>query len=719
MLLTSEAQGQGSTPSSEGEPAAPSEISEIVVTAQRRSERLQDVPIAVTAVTPERLEQLSLRSIDSVTAITPNFVFGTAYNYTQAFIRGVGTSFPNPGLEVSVATYLDGAYLARNIGAISELLDVESVQILKGPQGTLYGRNATGGAIVVNTAAPSDELEGYALAEYGRFDHMLGEGVFNIPISETVAVRFAGRYTEEDGYIRNLTFDRRGPDRRAHVVRGALSWRPSSDLSAVLTVEDSRDRSDPFLQAARVGAPLCLGCAITGEGPVEAFYSARNDVTGDTLTKAFSSTLRVRASIGMFDIDSVTAYRDLTNDSETDVDATSASLFHVGSYIGGKTYSQDIVVSTNTGGWFEGLAGLSFARDEAFQISDIAGLAVAALPGIPVVENQVDTTSAAGFAEVKAKPADALEITVGGRYSYDERELKASHNPSANIAFAGASGLLDFRQDESFRRFTPRAVIAYDLGNVNVYGSFNRGFKTGGFSVPLYAPDRPVKPEKMDSYEIGAKYVSDDRTLGANLAAFYYRHKDLHVRVADLAAGGGVVRNAASARGRGVEAEMNYTPVEGVTLFAGASYLRAKFKSFESATVNSVVNGALITTSEDLSDTRVPNAPKFTGFAGTSIERPLSNSWSGALNGVVRYTSDYDFFPGAGGNLRRDEQKAYALVNVSGHVSPVDGSYEIGFYVNNLLDKEYAINRQTSAPFGSADTVARPRTYGLRLKYSF
>lgn len=164
---------------------------------------------------------------------------------------------------------------------------------------------------------------------------------------------------------------------------------------------------------------------------------------------------------------------------------------------------------------------------------------------------------------------------------------------------------------------------------------------------------------------------------------------------------------------------MNYTPVEGVTLFAGASYLRAKFKSFESATVNSVVNGALITTSEDLSDTRVPNAPKFTGFAGTSIERPLSNSWSGALNGVVRYTSDYDFFPGAGGNLRRDEQKAYALVNVSGHVSPVDGSYEIGFYVNNLLDKEYAINRQTSAPFGSADTVARPRTYGLRLKYSF
>lgn len=694
---------------------------DIVVTAQRKSERLQDVPIAVTAVPPERLEQLSLRSIDSVTTVTPNFVFGTAYSYTQAFIRGVGSSFPSPGLEGSIATYIDGAYLSRNIGAVFDLLDVESVQILKGPQGTLYGRNATGGAIVVNTAAPTQSLEGYALAEYGRFDHILGEGVINLPVGDTLSVRFAGRYTQEDGYIHNLELDRDQPHRKAHVIRGSVAWRPISDFSALLTVEHSRDRSEPFPQAARVGAPLCLGCSITGESPVTGFYDARNDAAEqDSLSKSFSATLRLRAKTGIFDIDSVTAYRNLTSDSETDIDATSLDLFNAVSLLGGKTYSEDLVVSSHSGSWLDGIVGVSFVKDDAFQRSRATGLLFAALPDSPpFIFNKVTTESIAAFAQMTAKPTPELAVTLGGRYSYDDRDFLARENLAANLVFAGASGLFTFKQHASFRSFTPRAVIAYDAGNLNLYASYNRGFKAGGFSLPLYAPDKPVKPEKLDSFEVGAKFVSADRKLNINLAAFYYEHKDLQVRVADLAAGGAAVRNAASARGRGVEADFDYTPVTGVKIYGGASYLRARFKDFESATVNSVVGGVLLTTTEDLSGTRVPNAPKFTGFLGASLEQPIGGNWMAALNGVVRHSSAYDFFPGAGGNLRLDKQDSYTLVNVSGYVGPRDGPYQIGFYLNNAFNEKYSINWQTSAPFGSAQTVAKPRTYGVRLKYVF
>ena len=704
-----------------GSAAGSSTAADIIVTAQRKSERLQDVPIAVTAVPTERLEQLSLRSIDAVTTVTPNFVFGTAYSYTQAFIRGVGSSFPSPGLEGSIATYIDGAYLSRSIGAVFDLLDVDSVQILKGPQGTLYGRNATGGAIVVNTAAPTDRLEGYALGEYGRFDHILGEGVINLPVSDTFSVRVAGRYTQEDGYIRNLELDRRMPDRKAHVIRGSMAWRPSSDFSAVLTVEQSRDRSEAFPQAARIGAPLCLGCIFSGEDAVTGFYEARNDATDqDSIAKSFSATLRLRGKLGIFDIDSVTAYRNLTSDSESDIDATSVDLFNAVSFLGGKTYSQDLVVSSDSGSWLDGIVGVSFVRDNAFQSSRATGLLFAAVPGSPpTIYNKVDTESIAAFAQFTAKPTPELAITLGGRYTYDDRDFFARENLAANLAFVGGTGLLTFKQHAAFRSFTPKAVIAYDAGNLNLYASYNRGFKAGGFSLPLYAPDQPVKPEKLDSYEVGAKFVSPDRKLNVNLAAFYYKHKDLQVRVADLAAGGAAVRNAASATGRGVEVDFDYTPVAGVKLYGGGSYLRARFKDFEGATVNSVVGGVLMTTTEDLSGTRVPNAPKYTGFLGTSLEQPIGGDWMVALNGVVRYSSGYDFFPGAGGNLRLDKQESYTVVNSSGYVGPVGGAYQIGFYVNNVFNEKYSINWQTSAPFGSAQTVAKPRTYGLRMKYSF
>ncbi|HKT73087.1 MAG TPA: TonB-dependent receptor [Steroidobacteraceae bacterium] len=708
--------GTGADASGGGK-AAGGDLSEIVVTAQRRAQSLHDVPIAVTAVPPERLEQLNLRDVNQVAVVTPGFVFGSAYGFTQTFIRGVGSSFPQPGLESSVSTYLDGAYVARALGEIFNLLDVQTVQVLKGPQGTLYGRNATGGAIVVNTADPTEVAEGSAKLEYGRFNHVLAEAVGNIPLSDTVAVRIAGRFTREDGFVHNLTTGHDTPDTQSHDVRASLSWRPSSALSGVLKIEDTRLQTDPFPKAQRLAAPLCLACSLTGEAPVTGFYDVRNE-GGHPQNVGVSrrGNLRIRYNNDYFQLDSVTAYLDETFLSLNDLDGTSLNLFTVGSQPGGKTYSEDVVLTSPEGHMLTGLVGFSLVRDKGFQTSFYSG---ALFPVSPISVEKVNTTSISGFAEATLKPIDRLSITVGGRYSHDKRDLDVQLNQENNLAFGGIPGLLAFSQQFSFSSFTPRFVVAYDLGNLNLYASYNKGFKAGGVSVPVSAPTNSVNPEKIDSYEVGAKFRSDDGRFYANLAGFHYKQKDLQVRVVDLSTGGGVTRNAASASGDGTELEVGFTPQQAVNLFAGVSLLWAKYDSFAGASVNSVVNGAFIPTFEDLSGARLANAPRFTGFVGADSQSHLYGGWLLELNAVVHYTSSYDFFPGAGGNLRLDRQGAFPLANLSALVGPSNKRYQIGLYVDNLLDREYLVNRQTSAPFGENDDVAAPRTYGLRLKYNF
>lgn len=720
MPLATPAMAQGSASA----PAADT-VEDIIVTAQRRSESLQRVPISVTAVTPARIEELNLRSIDALQAVAPSLVFSKGQGFSQTFIRGVGTSFPAPGLEGSVATYVDGAYISRGIGTLFDLLDTQNVQVLNGPQGTLYGRNATGGAILLTTSEPTDRLEGYALAEYGRYNHVLGEAVLNIPISPTLSARFAGRYTQEDGYIHNLTLDKDAPAFKSYTVRGKLKWEPSSDFSAVLTVEQSRIKQGLLPHVNSVPAPLCLGCAITGEVPVRADdYVVRNDlVEKDNISKSTSVNLRLKLSSGIFNIESVTAYRNLFNDAVNDLDGTGVNLFNYYAYLGGKTFTQDLTVSTSSGTWVDATVGLSYLRDKGFFFPRLTGGAFAAVVPIagdfPAAQNFVRTESVSAFAEVVLKPVDHLSITLGARYNYDDRQLRATENLAANLSFAGGVGPMAFRQGASFRSVTPRAVIAYDFGIVNAYASYNRGFKAGGFNTPVFAPVDAVRPETIDSFEAGLKFVSPDRRLRASIAGFYYLQDDLQVSVIDLTVGGTVIRNAASAKGRGVEADFSYTPVKGLEIFGGATYLHARFKSFPDASVNLVTPTGLVAGIEDLSGKPVPRAPDFAGYIGANVEQSVTPDWKVGLNAVARHSSSFDFYPGAGGQLRFDRQPAYTMVNVSGYVGPTNNSFQIGFYINNLTNAKIYNQKSTSAPFGVYEDIGPPRTYGARIKYSF
>lgn len=698
---------------------------EIVVTAQRRAERLQDVPISITAVSPQQIDNLNLKTIDDVAKITPGLNFDKALTFAQNYIRGVGTNYPQPGLESAVATYIDGAYVPRAVG-IFDILDVQSVQILKGPQGTLYGRNASGGAILVETADPTYEPELRFLAEYGRFDHILGDVVANVPITPTLAIRVAARESHERGYVTNLFDGSKFGGRQAYQVRGKVKWEPTSDFSAVLTVQHNAINDRAGFTAARFGPPICLPCGIPGSPakPVSGFYEVDNDVNEPFRSRSTSVNLRMKLDMGMVSVESITSYRDQTFFGIIDQDFTSLPLFTYNTSKGnGKTFTQDLIFSTNSGGMIDGMVGVSYLHDNAVQAARLFGLALAPLEQafgeLPEAENKYPTRSYSAFAEVYLTPVENLKVTLGGRFTRDERRVTGVINAAAQAALTPPGSPLTFANSVRFNSFTPRAVIAYDFGDLNAYVSYNRGFKAGGYNSPTFVDPNIIKPEKITNYEIGAKYVSPDRRLTFNFAAFRYDYKDLQVAITDFESGGQSIQNAASARGKGIELEASFAPAPWLTLSLGGAYLDAKYRKFENASVNFPTDAGLVTGPLDISGRRMIRAPKFTGNIGFGLNIPVGDDWRLRADGTMRYTSRYDFYPGAGGPLGYDVQPRRTLLDMSAGIGPSDDRYEIGVYGSNLLGEKYFLNRQTTAPYGTAEAVAPPRTYGVRVKYRF
>ncbi|MBK5264214.1 MAG: TonB-dependent receptor plug domain-containing protein, partial [Alphaproteobacteria bacterium] len=288
-------------------------LQDIVVTAQRKSQDLQAVPIAITAVTTQMMERLNIRNIDKIATVTTGLIYDTGYTFVQTYIRGIGvTNSPGVGLEAPVAIYIDGAYMPRATGTIFDLVDMSSVEVLKGPQGTLYGHNASGGAILLHSADPTNEFSLNLSGEYGRYNHAMMDGVLNVPLSDTLSVRAAGRYRTDDGFIKNLTTNEDVRGKQSTDARIKVKWDPSQQFTAIASFDYHFENGNANASGRQSAvAPFCVGCLFGANPEVAGPYEVTEEFKRHDLARSLNWNLKLTYDFGDVSIESVTNYRNL------------------------------------------------------------------------------------------------------------------------------------------------------------------------------------------------------------------------------------------------------------------------------------------------------------------------------------------------------------------------------------------------------------------------
>lgn len=684
--------------------AAPAS-NEIVVTAQHRQERLEKVPISVTQVAPATLENFNIDDVANLQLMTPGLTATSWVGYGQFYIRGIGANFSNPGVENPVGIYVDGAYVVRGKGGNLEVMDVDNIQVLKGPQGTLWGRNATAGAILINTADPKHEFAAHVGLEAGNQDHQAYEGMINLPLGDKVALRVAASRRNEGGYITNLPDGYKFGWSQNSQLRAKLLFEPTSDFKAVLQFEKQWRKASQNANSQGLPNALCLDCNTTGYTfPLNDPYTTvinriRPDGVGIDADNTFAN-LKMDWNLGGLKLSSVTSYTDNYTLDLCDCDLTSKVDLHFNIPSTNKTFTQSLVGTSGVGDNVDLTFGVDYLHDKSTY--EIVGI---------VPKGFIKTESISPFAEVTFRPVEKLSITGGLRYTSDKRS-------GTQVGGAKASFSDDY--------LSPRLVLAYDLDSVNIYASFNKGFKAGGINSPQ-AGFGIYEKEALSAYEAGLKYYNRAADLRFNLASFYYDYKNLQtVAINQGGSGGPGSVQQPDAKLWGVEFDFQWHPIKELRLFGGGLWEHSEYRNYPNAGVQIVTyNNAgqptgMTTGTESLTGHRLPHAPKFSANLGADLEVPVNSSgWTAQLTGVLSYSDSYDFFPGAGGPLRYDQTASFATTRLSGAFKAPDDKYEIGFFVDNVTNSKNTVFRFTTAPFGATNIIARPRTYGLRMSANF
>ncbi|MBQ1542642.1 MAG: TonB-dependent receptor [Caulobacteraceae bacterium] len=732
-----QAQQQAAKPAPAGAPPA---VEEIVVTAQKRAENLQDVPIAITALTAEALQNKRVGNLVGLSGLAPALQIKTDDNAAnpRIFIRGVGVNDFNPSTASAVGIYVDGVYVASPLAQMAAFYDLQQIEVLRGPQGTLYGRNTTGGAINVATRKPSDTFAADVAAEYGRFNAVNVQGGVGGPIpilgGDVLSFRLSGLYVNDDGYTLNRLTGNHGNDADRWGLRGALRYKPNDRLTADLSVSLNQSRGGSILtynrsllpQTAAATGPdgLCapgfytsgqcanvLGYANTSGN----LYQGDYRFEGRDIVNLFSASATVSYDLGPATLISVTSYQRAARNDQEETDANPLPILSASYIARQETASQELRLQSNGKTRLRYVAGLYLANDYLNNNSQYDALRALRNPtpanptgadpangiglfGWPLHQT---TKSYAVFGQVDYDLTERLTLTGGLRYSVDDKSFNY-----VSEAENGAIPIFAFQDSKTFSSLSGRAGVQYKLADgINLYATYNRGYKSGGFfsgQTVNPADLGPYQDEKVNAFEAGAKTEFFNRRLRANVSAFYYDYKDLQVYTAVVRNGLPVqlFTNASAARIYGGEAEIQATPMRGLDLSLGASALSAEYKDFHSAAA-------------DYSGNTLPSAPELSlnGTAHYEHDLPI-----GAFVGQVDFTyRSKIYFDTA--NTARLSDPARTFVNAQLGWRLDQGRYEVGLWGRNLFD-ETNISDITPLPSLGFDviSVGQPRTYGVYLR---
>lgn len=681
-------------------PAASAEqvmIEEIVVTAERREASLQRTPLAVTAISGDTLATAAIKDVQDLAPSAPGLSYNRVSNFAQLNIRGIGLEQINLGGEPGVAFHIDGVYLARPFVGDAIFADLARVEVLRGPQGTLYGRNATGGSLNLISVEPQREFQARVGASYGNYDRVRAEAMLNAPLTETgtVRARISGVLDQRDGYLRNLTNGERIDDARARSIRGQLAFDVGERGELLLAADHARDGgTGPVFQPGSLpGTAAAFGGRLDPD-PRKLYADGPFDQT----VKSTGVSARLKYEFDAVNLTSLSAYRDSSFVLNSDLDGTDFFLINQSLRESGEQFSQEVQLASAGEGAFQWLLGAYYFHEDgalnyAFPVP-LFGTT------IRFVANQ-KTEAYALFGQASYQITDALKFTVGLRWSHDKKK-----GDTLRDLFAVST----VQVKDSWSAVTPRFVLDYQVSDSTlVYASVSRGFKAGGLNTASLQTEA-YDPEFIWNYEIGLKTRGLDGRMQLNLAAFHYDYSDL--QVSQFAVGQTFIENAASARGNGLEAEFILIPVDGLTVTASAAWLDAQFKDYQSADSFRPGLGVL-----DLSGNQLPRAPKFTASVAADYEVPLPGGSSLLLRGEYSHRDSVYFTP-----FNTDFARGGGLEQVNARIGwrSADERWQIGLFGRNLTDN---LTEQTITVSGiNGGTIVLfgpPRTYGADIRFSF
>ncbi|MEI9852702.1 MAG: TonB-dependent receptor [Sphingomonas sp.] len=707
-------------------------LTEIVVTAQKRDERLQETPLAVSATSGDTLERRGVTSLADLGNLSPGVSVGQQNGINRLYIRGVGLSAYSTGSDPSTAFHVDGVVIGRGSAQLSSFYDVERIEVLRGPQGTLYGRNATAGSVNLITRKPTRDLSAYLNTTLGNYDHVQFEGAVSGPLDGegNLRARIAFQTIDHDGYGYNVTLKKGMDNQKTRAVRGTLAYDAGTGFDITVTGDYATEDDNNY--GVYSFGPFIPGTLLLGQQLGATLITGSRDDASDVLPVNDRRNWGLSATVGIdladaWRVQSITGYRSFRRYNMSDVEGTSAPIATIAQTEKSKQFSQELQL-LYTSDRLKGIVGLYYYHEKLFGISDVPFAFVGSIFGYPdarVSENGSGSIDAyAAFAQLTYALTDTVNLTAGLRYS-DETRTSDGAFTEFNFSFPPANIVTPVSFDTSYHAFTPRFAIDFKPAEgVMLYASATKGFKSGVQVIGSGNP--PVNPEFIWSYEAGTKLTLLDHRLELGLTGFLYDYTDLQInRPQGLAS---IVVNAASARIKGIEFEARALPVDALTLNFDVSYLDAKFTDYPTT---SPVYGTAGTI--NLGGNRLSNAPEWTINAGAQydlpIEMPGKLSVRGDMNYVTRvYFTEYNdgariVFPN-GFRYVNDIQSQGAVATFNASLRYVTENERLSFtlFGKNLTNELVAANNIVGiATFGYpvGGSYKPPRTYGITigLKY--
>lgn len=753
-------------------------LEEVVVTAQKRAESLQDAPIAITAFTASDLESKGIDDISQIASLTPNLTFDTtaalsgSSSAAVVFLRGVGSQSFQITDDPGVGTYVDGVYVSTSIGGVLDVIDIERIEVLRGPQGTLFGRNTIGGAVNITSTKPSAEGGSSFTATVGNFNRINIRGTTDVTLNDNLLLKISGGSKQADGFIEHLitptsfpssnsTDDRQrsrsgedlGDDNEA-AARLSLLYTPSDDLEIYLTADASRVRetSAPSSLVGTVQEGSLVGLFYNNStfpgvpsvaeqlsGQIPGFDGAVlfNDqfVADDPSRQTFatgpngtsidvygaSATIEYNINDNL-EFKSVTSYRNTEALFNRDADGSPLTVTHGSNDFDHEQFSQEFqLVGTAFENNLDWIFGVYYFREEA---TDFFRAPITFPFGTGILNSEVENESIAAFGQFTYRFSDQFAVTAGLRWTEDDKELL----PDFRTELGTGVDFLPFTNNingvrqpnvpfevvaKSFSEVTPRISIEYNVSDsLLTYASYSEGFKSGGFNgrQPFPRPAGVIQfdPETLQTFEIGTKWQSSNNRYRVNAAAFTTEYEDIQLTVFEGIAPG--TQNGGDADIDGLEIEVAGIVTDSLDFRLAASYLDGEYTSLIEDPTNNNATPFPITN-------ELVNSPEFSGSIGVDYTLPVGGNGAYTFSIDAAYTDDV-FNNEANSELLRAD--SHTIFDARLVYQPADPSWKITFWGKNLGDERVIVSGDANPAIGFIEAnFNRPREYGITINKTF